>query len=148
MLLPVIIVAKNLYLVNNRKSAHPVMNAINVATRFFALNRPGDVAAALKADVFDGTFEMKDLTLLLLLLTCLKPCDDDTRTWFVLMERCGGKLAGEKATAVDAKKRYGSADFMVVELARAQYRLYVSCKLLWLRYVPVALRLIVCYVLG
>ena len=115
MLFPVIIVAKNLYFVNNRKSAHPVMNAINVATRFFALNRPADVAAALKADVVDGTFEMKDLTLLLLLLTCLKPGEVDTRTWFVLMERCGGKLAGEKAAAVDAaKKRYDSDDFMVV----------------------------------
>mmetsp|Transcript_2744 Transcript_2744/g.5878 ORF Transcript_2744/g.5878 Transcript_2744/m.5878 type:complete len:97 (-) Transcript_2744:43-333(-) len=84
---------------------------MKVATRFLALNCLADVvAAALKAVVVDGNFEM-ELTLLLLLLTCLKP--GDTRTWFVLMERCGGKLAGEKATAADAKKRYGSADFMV-----------------------------------
>lgn len=96
---------------NSKKSAHPVINAMKVATRFLALNCLADVvAAALKAVVVDGNFEM-ELTLLLLLLTCLKP--GDTRTWFVLMERCGGKLAGEKATAADAKKRYGSADFMV-----------------------------------
>lgn len=89
------------------------MNAINVATRFFALNRPADVAAALKAvDVDDGTLEMIDLTSLLL-VTCLKPGDVDTRTWCVPMELCDGKLAGEKATAADTKKRYGSADFMV-----------------------------------
>ena len=87
---------------------------MNVATRFFALNRPVDVAVALKAvDVVDGTLEMIDLTSLLLLETCLKPGDVDTRTWCVLMELCDGKLAGEKATAADTKKRYGSADFMV-----------------------------------
>ena len=106
--------AKNLYFVNNRKSAHPVINAINVATRFVALNRPADVAAALKAvDVVDGTLEMTDLTLLLLLVTGLKVSDVETRTWCVLMELCDGKLAGEKATAADTKQRYGSADFMV-----------------------------------
>ena len=98
--------AKNLYFVNNRKSAHPVMKAINVATRFFALNRPADVAAALKAvDVVDGTLEMIDLALLLLLVTCLKPGDVETRTWCGLMELCDGKLAGEKAAAADTKKR-------------------------------------------
>lgn len=112
MLFPVIIVAKNLYFVNSRKSAHPVMNAINVATRFFALNCLADVAVALNAVVCDGNVEM-ELALLILLLTCLKLGDVDTRTWFVLMERCGGKLVGEKATAADAKKRYGSADFIL-----------------------------------
>jgi len=77
------------------------------------LNRPADVAAALKAVVVgDGALEMIDLTLLLL-VTCLKPGDVDTRTWCVPMELCDGKLAGEKATAADTKKRYGSADFMV-----------------------------------
>lgn len=110
MLFPVIIVAKNLYFVNSRKSAHPVMKAMNVATRFFALNCLADVAVALSAVDFDGNVEM-ELTLLILLLTCLKL--GETRTWCVLMERCGGKLVGEKATAADAKKRYGSADFIV-----------------------------------
>ncbi len=114
MLFPVIIVAKNLYFVNSRKSAHPVMNAINVATRFFALNCLADVVAvALNAVVFDGNVEI-ELTSLILLLTCLKLLGEvDTRTWFVLMERCCGKLAGEKATAADARKRYGSADFIM-----------------------------------
>lgn len=127
MLFPVIIVAKNLYFVNSRKSAHPVMKAMNVATRFFALNCLADVAMALSAVDFDGNVEM-ELTLLILLLTCLKL--GETRTWCVLMERCGGKLVGEKATAADAKKRYGSADF-IVELSSCEGVidwLYYSCK--------------------
>lgn len=58
------------------------MNAMKVATRFFALNCLVDVAvaAALNAVVVvDDAFEM-ELKLLLLRLTCLKTGDVDKRT--------------------------------------------------------------------
>ncbi len=85
------------------------MNAMKVATRFFALNCLADVAVALSTLVFDCDVEME----LTFRFSCLKLGEVETRTWCVPMERCGGKLVGEKATAADAKKRYGSTDFIV-----------------------------------
>ncbi len=62
MLLPVIIVAKNLYLVKRRKSAHPVRKAIRVAIRFLAVNWRGVVVVAV-VDASDVLL-LEDWTLL------------------------------------------------------------------------------------
>jgi len=51
---PVIIVAKKLYFLMNSRSAHPVMNAMNVAILFFWKNSRSLVDVAIAAAVVDG----------------------------------------------------------------------------------------------